>query len=383
VIGVVDYKYVWATTELRIYVKSLHKYLKDDCCKRLNEIKRCADNDTDLLTLLIETSRFITSYGTHIILKCSHGYRLQRFMERAVTKVEHLDNFKFGLQLSAFEYARIGVSGERNMEEAFEIERKVDSTSTVGTKANISKAMNGKIPLDKWKDLCAYGGDADVVSHDKTLLISEVVVHNQEWKQVADVLRYWTYVHIRDLQAGWSGPLDAVSYTIEFKKGIREWCGIYIDLRDDSDITLDSKLHTYDPDFPSRKNKIEFLLIRSKDPNIPDMRKLGFVSISASSTRARKVCVSTYRGERLVDVVKNICIYCRRVKSRLNPTTGDKEGEVCEYTIIPDGDHSEFTWTLNDESALMSVDQARDKVTKEVPEAKFQKKAIAKPNRIP
>ena len=210
---------------------------------------------TELTNMLTD---FMNKYGTHVILECSHGYRKLQTEERTITKVDQLRNFKVGLDAKFMSVT--GFEAEKENETGIEESSKVylDGTYYVGSPKALRKALNENYQQPLWRKKISEEGDVDVISHDKTMSIADLLLHayisneqkapddkqkqnnadkvdqkvpddkqkhdivekveekveqkvlddkqkqkvKEDWKQLSKLYRFWTNVHIQDLQQG-------------------------------------------------------------------------------------------------------------------------------------------------------------------------------------
>jgi hypothetical protein len=263
VVGVTDNRYKWATTEVGIKRTCLHKYiakkckdsiqfiqdtleksktaLDDEAEVRLREMTGLGGNGGRLRRVSINVNlvkdwvgvekkiaEFIAEYGTHLILKSSHGYRHVTASETTVRNKQELQSFKTSLELSALSYGTATHSGENDVKKNTNASTSLDGAWTVGSKGNFDRAIKGDIEASKWLEHCGHLGDAGVITHDETMAIFDLVRLNPEHKLAAEALRYWTFVRVRDLQQGWNQNVVAISYKLFFRDSCPDKAGVYV-----------------------------------------------------------------------------------------------------------------------------------------------------------
>ena len=227
--GIIDNRYTWAKTDSHLKHERIHKYLAVDFEKAveriglsLKEIKKLQSENKDAQHVLHDKlpqqlDHLFDKYGTHVILECSFGYRMETRTEKTLEENGTLSKFKRGLELAALSFAKIGSSYESTTLKDTELSESLQGIRMIGSKYNVARAMTGKIQPEEWCQLCAYGGDADVVSHDKTVLLADVIGGRDGYEDEARLLRYLTLVRVRDLQVGWNKSIFAFSYKLVFK----------------------------------------------------------------------------------------------------------------------------------------------------------------------
>jgi hypothetical protein len=200
VIAMADLKYQWATTEARIHEK-LSEFLTNDCRKALGKI----NNEGVYPSLARDLSRFIEEYGTHVVLKCTHGYRMVKVETKSVKNVKELKAFKAG------EYQENDLVADGREEDFLDIK-------SIGSKEQVKKAFEGGIEFEEMIENCGEEGDAGVISHDSNMMIASMLhERGSPYKhRAAKRLQYWTRERINDLNAGWGEGLFATSYKLKF-----------------------------------------------------------------------------------------------------------------------------------------------------------------------
>lgn len=218
IIAIADLRYQWATTEARIHREKLYKFLTKDCKDALEKINGEADSE-----LSRELSHFIEKYGTHVVLRCTHGYRMEKVEIWNVTSAESLQDFKAGIMASVLGYAGINAEYQKK---ALKADKRTENSlgiKNIGSKEHMKEALEGGMGIDffeKMEKMMRYSGeegDAGVISHDWNMMIAEMLLaKDSPYKTAAKRLRYWTHVRINDLKAGWEGGLFSVSYELKF-----------------------------------------------------------------------------------------------------------------------------------------------------------------------
>eukprot|EP00984_Skeletonema_dohrnii_P014275 scaffold5981_cov146-Skeletonema_dohrnii-CCMP3373.AAC.4 len=216
IIAIADLRYQWATTESRIHRESLYKFLTNDCKKRLRKIS----GEVNAM-LCHEISWFIEKYGTHVVLKCTHGYRMEKVERQSVSSEENLKTFKAGIMASVLGYAGINAGYEKQALSTADRTESSLGIKNIGSKEHMKKAIQGNMDINfkSMMENSAEEGDAGVISHDWNIMIADMLlVENspEAYKTAGKRLRYWTQVRINDLKAGWDEGLFATSYELKF-----------------------------------------------------------------------------------------------------------------------------------------------------------------------
>ncbi len=235
IFGIRDRSYTWAETSLRIRERVLHKYLSESCENTAlaaeSLLTRMAGSNWshqfDYPRLIETLANFIERFGTHLITKCSHGYREVTLSKKKITNKSDLESFKFGLKLSALSFAKLGVSYEANRETINEQVSSTEGTLTVGPPGAVEKAMHGDFQPSEWQKLCGKG-NAGVISHDRRLALADILQRGKGFTEFPKVLRYLTYVRVNDLQFGWNQSLFALSYRLHFRDGCCNESGVCV-----------------------------------------------------------------------------------------------------------------------------------------------------------
>ena len=329
IVGIIDQRYQWAQVCSHLRHECLHKYLDTDFEKASIKISDALDtlakeegevpdeNEKNKLKkkknkilndeLPHRLTDFIRKYGTHLILVCTVDYRLEQRSETILDSQTSLENFRTGLHVAALDFARLGLSAEKSLDKMETHTKHAEGVRSVGSPKSVRDALAGAIAADKWSELCSTSGDAGNISHDKTMLIAEVV--EPRYEKVACCLRFWTNVRVRDLQQGWDRPMFACAYKLKFagKRGGFLWwdgkiskSGVHV-LVQGSDYN--------DLAFHQRKKQKKS---NGEDPgDTEEEPTIGYMT-GVSSADVKKVTISTPDEKTpLKDVVSTIQIFLR------------------------------------------------------------------------
>ena len=218
IIAIADLRFQWATTESRIHREKLYKYLTDDCKQALFKLEvPHAPETKDLENLAKSLSLFIEKYGTHVVLRCTHGYRLEKVARTTVHEKGDLHKFKAGMMASLLGYAGIRTSYQQELLKSSGRTENSVGVKNIGSIEHMKQALEGTdVTCDTLMNYASEeAGDAGVISHDWNMMIADVVASYSP--TASKRLRYWTYVRINDLKAGWNEGLFSVSFQLHFK----------------------------------------------------------------------------------------------------------------------------------------------------------------------
>jgi len=207
IIGITDQGYRWATTASHLKHECLNKYLHEDFKDKVSELEDHLNSllstqntiDRDKLTESLLTT-FMEAYGSHLILKCSHGYRVVERVQKTVEDKKDLENFKVGLHLAVLDFIDMGAKYQKNTSTASTQDHSFEGMKSVGSPICSKNVLCGKIDSKQWEHICTRSGDGGVISHDETMPIADLV--KEEYPRTAELLRFWTTVRVRDLQQG-------------------------------------------------------------------------------------------------------------------------------------------------------------------------------------
>jgi hypothetical protein len=354
VVGVTDNTYKWATTEVGIERTCLHKYITKECQDHVQFIQDKLengreDNDESRANLTFAEKRvekFIAEYGTHMVLKSSHGYRHVTASETTVRNKQELQRFNRSLELSALSYATATLSAENDVKKQTNSSTSLEGAWTVGSKGNFERAIKGDIEGSKWLEHCGHLGDAGVISHDETMAIFDLVRLNPDYELASEALRYWTFVRVRDLQQGWKENVMAMSYKLFFRDSCPDNAGVYvtIDAGDEGNVS-------YYHECPKKQgSKVS---LRTEFP-----RQVGHVAEVADDD-ARGFKIQSIDGSNLKEILSEVWIYRRCL---VWDDDGNVEGEVSKTVekIFEGNTGSMHKMDLEKESgATCSIGEAR------------------------
>lgn len=263
-LGVADEGYRWAKTRSHLKHEKLYRYLHRDCVRALFNMKQEMEDfkkarkqgqgikgkeaHQNLSYLLTD---FIEKYGTHVVLECSHGYRKLQVEKKTMEEVTSIQEFRSQIGVKCMDILKIlsFESDHKKAEENLKAE-KSDEKYYVGSPISLSRALCENFGIKTWHRLVSAGGDAKVICHDKTMMIADVVQYCSRLSDVSQLLKFWTFTRVRDLQQGmnvrnkiilykffltqkpnnigWDKSLFACSYKLTFKKKDSE--GVYVDV---------------------------------------------------------------------------------------------------------------------------------------------------------
>ena len=218
IIAIADLRYQWAATSSRIYRNKLYKFLTKDCKEAVRKIN--GGRVTITSELSHELSSFIGKYGTHVVLECTHGYRMEKVERMTVKSDKDLQDFKADIMASVLGYAGIHAGYQQHHHEAGERTDNFLGIKNIGSKEHMKEAIEGGkgINFGKMIRYSSEGGDAGVISHDWNMMIAEMLLAEKSYETAAKRLQYWTQVRINDLKAGWNEGLFATAYKLKCNK---------------------------------------------------------------------------------------------------------------------------------------------------------------------
>lgn len=88
-----------------------------------------------------ELSRFIEKYGTHVVLKCTHGYRMEKEESASVSNVESLEMLKAKMMASVLGYAGVSVDYQK---QALQTAKRAEDSlgiKDIGSKDHMREAL--------------------------------------------------------------------------------------------------------------------------------------------------------------------------------------------------------------------------------------------------
>lgn len=315
IIGIADLRYQWGVMESRIKHEKLYKYLASDCKKAISRINETLDqaNPPEEATKQLSRvlSHFVEKYGTHVILRCTFGFRLEKTQKGKADENFNLQTFKAGIMVDALGYASARSGFSRMISQDSKSVIHSANVRSIGPVHSLVKAMTEKITKQEWKEHLSGDGDADVISHDWTMMISNILRGNQNYQLASNRLDFWIHVRINDLRAGWTGSIFACSYKLKFRQQSTE--GVCVEIEGYSSV--------HEP---------------------PD---IGFVT-DINSYDVETVNICTTSGKKLKDVLEQFVLYRRFILC----SDGGKTGSVFvnEFTDFPDQSYHQETVTTSD-----------------------------------
>jgi hypothetical protein len=365
VVGITDNRYKWATTEVGIKYTELHKYVTKKFQDDIEFIQDTLegsrkDNDEDqvlkdLNKVQKKIKEFIAEYGTHLVLKASHGYRHVTVSEKTVRTKRELQSFKTSLEVSALSYAKATPSTENDVKRDTNSTTSLGGAWTVGSKGNFDRAIKGDIEASKWLEHCGHLGDAGVISHDETMAIFDLVRLNPEHKLAAQALRYWTLVRVRDLQQGWKENVMAISYKLFFQDSYScpANAGVYvtIDAGDDGHVS-------YHHQCPKKEGPL--ISLRTEFP-----RQVGHVT-KVSDEDARGFKITSVDGSNLNEILSEVWIYRRCVVWEDDGRAGGKASKTVEKMVEGNIGRKYQVSLEKEQVAKCSIGEARSEVLGQV-----------------
>jgi len=340
----------------------LYKFLTKDCKDALQKI-----NDEEVKPELShELSSFIGKYGTHVVLECTHGYRMEKVERMKVTSDKKLQDFKADIMASVLGYAGIHAGYQHQQHKAGERTENSLGIKNIGSKEHMKEAIKGNgINFEKMMQYSSEGGDAGVISHDWNMMIAEMLLaENSPYMTAAKRLQYWTHVRINDLKAGWDEGLFATSYELIFVHNQK---------------TKEKKKKTHDK---SICVTIGGRTVVHQHPG-NDTESCGHVT-NVHSNEAKRVQISVLDNElELKEVLAKITVYRRVLRSKTFPDlpnlSNDENkcvgGLVMATEIDTSGvENPEGEWGLSDLKKYYKWDKQEEKKDEQV----TQKEATGK-----
>lgn len=241
-IGITDEGYKWATTSNHLMRDRLHRHLDLDCRKAVTKLVKewtswftyFSGKDTKFFTQELEDypdadfkdpriqlpfllTIFMEKYGTHVVLKCSHGYRKLQVDKTTLRNQKSFNKFKQKLDSNFMETPTVAsIKSKKRKGSESNDNTHSDDTFYIGSPKSLKNALKKENKFGAWVENVASKGDANVISHDETIMLADILEHgstshpyanagntgNITWNYLSRIYRFWTNVRIRDLQQG-------------------------------------------------------------------------------------------------------------------------------------------------------------------------------------
>lgn len=186
---------------------------KSDLGKDVNSIREIESIrkpfENPLLQLPLQLNEFMQKYGTHVVLKCSHGYRMLHIKRTTVNSSKSYHEFKRKLDTNlqnlqtTFEKAKMKKNEVNNNEHFVKV-------LYIGSPASLKQAFSTE-RRHIMEDNMARNDESKVISHDETIMLADILEQGKtilprhkfiSWELLSNIYRYWTNIRIQDLQQG-------------------------------------------------------------------------------------------------------------------------------------------------------------------------------------
>lgn len=204
IIGIKDKGYIWATVESHLKREALRKHLHKDFKEAVDNLKRALQKWSDNKEARIseQLMKFMDKYGTHVILKCSYGYRRQEIEEREIETNDDLHEFRTGLRANIMDVVKVNFGGERSSSTKNSKTSFSGDMKSCGPPCSVDEAFRGSLLNDDWSRRVSISGDSGVIYHDVTMPIADMLEGHPKLKHFTEVYRFWASERVRDLQQG-------------------------------------------------------------------------------------------------------------------------------------------------------------------------------------
>lgn len=141
-------------------------------------------------------------YGTHVILKCSYGYRRQEIETRVINNNNYLHKFKAGLHANIMDVVKVNIGGERSSSKETSRTSYIGDMESCGPPCSVDEAFRGSLLNDDWSRRVSRSGDSGVIYHDVAMPIADMLEGCSGWRDFTKFYRFWASERVRDLQQG-------------------------------------------------------------------------------------------------------------------------------------------------------------------------------------
>lgn len=226
VIGVTDEGFKWSTTSISLKQDKLHKHLDRYCRIAITKMMKELTSWEEAMSSLKESTsdpfehpfiqfplqlyEFMQRYGTHVILKCSHGCRMIHIKRKTVKSTKSYRAFKHKLDTN-IKHVQFSSEVIQEKLKKKDYDEYFDDVLYIGSPALLKKSFSNDSPNP---DDVARQDCGNVISHDETIMLADILEHGEtmlpknefstsiDWLLLSRIYRYWTDVRIQDLQQG-------------------------------------------------------------------------------------------------------------------------------------------------------------------------------------